>query len=365
MRKLDLYLLRQFVTLLGITLLGFQIIFIIVDIFENLDKFIDNSVPVKIVILFYIYTLPWFINIGLPMAVLLASVFSMGILVKRNEWTAMKASGISLYRLVLPILIVTCFVSAGSFYLDNSLVGWGNEKKAGLKENYMKKKSVRSKNKQKILKDLFFQKEKQQHLSISTYKVRDKSAQKITLISLKDSVLHQRIDGRKMTWNDSLEIWKLKDFSIRNFDKLGWENNVIISNKDTLIDLGFKPDELVQKYKSPEELNIYELNSRIKKLKENGVNTTRWEVDKQFKISFPFTSIIVMIFGISLAVLKPKGGLSLGAGLSIFVIFSYYAFIKFGQSMGYKAVLAPFVSAWMGNVLFILGGIILLISVRK
>jgi len=365
MRKLDLYLVRQFVVLLALILIGFQVIFIIVDIFENLDKFIDNKVPIKIVFLFYIYTLPWFINIGLPMAVLIATVFSMGLLVKRNEWTAMKASGISLYRVVLPFLLVSSCVSVGSFYLDNSLVSWGNEKKAEIKKQYMSRKSAKSKNKQQLLKDLFFQKEKKLHLSISRYKAQNQSAEKITLISLKDGLLHQRIDGKKMVWIDSLSMWKLKNYSIRNFNEYGMEDSVIISSEDTLLNVAFKPEELVQQYKSPEELNIYELNSRIIKLRENGVNTTRWEVAKQFKLSFAFTSIIVMLFGISLSVMNPTGGLSLGAGMSIFVIFSYYAFIKFGQSMGIKAVLSPIVSAWMGNVLFIIGGIVLLFSVRK
>jgi LPS export ABC transporter permease LptG len=365
MRKLDLYLVRQFVVLLALILIGFQVIFIIVDIFENLDKFIDNKVPIKIVFLFYIYTLPWFINIGLPMAVLIATVFSMGLLVKRNEWTAMKASGISLYRVVLPFLLVSSCVSVGSFYLDNSLVSWGNEKKAEIKKQYMSRKSAKSKNKQQLLKDLFFQKEKKLHLSISRYKAQNQSAEKITLISLKDGLLHQRIDGKKMVWIDSLSMWKLKNYSIRNFNEYGMEDSVIISSEDTLLNVAFKPEELVQQYKSPEELNIYELNSRIIKLRENGVNTTRWEVAKQFKLSFAFTSIIVMLFGISLSVMNPTGGLSLGTGMSIFVIFSYYAFIKFGQSMGIKAVLSPIVSAWMGNILFIIGGIVLLFSVRK
>jgi LPS export ABC transporter permease LptG len=365
MRKLDLYLVRQFVVLLALILIGFQVIFIIVDIFENLDKFIDNKVPIKIVFLFYIYTLPWFINIGLPMAVLIATVFSMGLLVKRNEWTAMKASGIGLYRVVLPFLFVSSCVSVGSFYLDNSLVSWGNEKKAEIKKQYMSRKSAKSKNKQQLLKDLFFQKEKKLHLSISRYKAQNQSAEKITLISLKDGLLHQRIDGKKMVWIDSLSMWKLKNYSIRNFNEYGMEDSVIISSEDTLLNVAFKPEELVQQYKSPEELNIYELNSRIIKLRENGVNTTRWEVAKQFKLSFAFTSIIVMLFGISLSVMNPTGGLSLGAGMSIFVIFSYYAFIKFGQSMGIKAVLNPILSAWMGNILFIIVGIVLLFSVRK
>jgi len=64
-------------------------------------------------------------------------------------------------------------------------------------------------------------------------------------------------------------------------------------------------------------------------------------------------------------VMKPKGGLSFGAGMGIFVIFVYYAFIKFGMSMGYKGIMSPMVAAWMGNVIFSVGGGLLLIFSRK
>ena len=105
LNKLDQYLIRQFCVILGISVLGFLSIFIIVDLIENLDRFMDNKVPSKIVLEYYIYTLPYFISIGLPMAVLISTVFSLGNMVKRNEWTAMKASGISIYRIALPLII--------------------------------------------------------------------------------------------------------------------------------------------------------------------------------------------------------------------------------------------------------------------
>ena len=83
------------------------------------------------------------------------------------------------------------------------------------------------------------------------------------------------------------------------------------------------------------------------------------------KISFSLTALIVVLFGLPLAVSKQKGGLAFAAGMSVLVIFAYYAFIKFGQSLGYKEVLDPLLSAWIGNIIFGIGGIILLLSVRK
>ena len=112
-------------------------------------------------------------------------------------------------------------------------------------------------------------------------------------------------------------------------------------------------------------MNYAELSARIKQLKENGVDTTKWEVDRLFKISFAFTNLIIVLFGIPLVVIRPKGGLSFGAGMGIFVIFIYYVFIKLGMSIGYSGIASPIVAAWMGNVLFSIGGILLLIFARK
>ena len=129
---------------------------------------------------------------------------------------------------------------------------------------------------------------------------------------------------------------------------------------DTLLSLGFTPDEIQQQARKPDELDYYSLTERITQLKENGVDTLRWEVTRYLKISFAFTNFIVVLFGIPLVVLKEKNSLSFGAGASVFVIFGYYAFIKFGQSLGFKGIIDPMVSAWLGNIVFMTGGILLL-----
>ena len=139
--KLDRYLLKQFFSILGLSILGFVTIFLIVDLIENLDRFIDNGVPGRIIINYYVYTVPWFISVALPMSMLISTVFGVGMLVKRNEWTAMKSSGISLYRLSTPLLLTGLMISMLSFILDNQLVSLGNEKRYTIDRDYVKKKS--------------------------------------------------------------------------------------------------------------------------------------------------------------------------------------------------------------------------------
>ena len=342
---------------MGLSVLGFLSIFLIVDLIENLDRFMDNKVPSKIVLEYYVYTLPYFISIGLPMAVLISTVFSLGSIVKRNEWTAMKASGISIYRIALPLVICGIILSGGSFMLDNKLVAYGNEKRFEIDRDHVKRKS-RHKLKN-TLKDIFLQKNSSTHISLSKYYIKKARGNDLTIVDLGQSTIRERIDAKKINWNSDSSRWSISEYSIRQFDQNGLETNVIIGITDTLIDLGFSPTEIQQQARKPDELDYYRLTERISELKGNGVDTVKWEVTRYIKVSFAFTNLIVILCGIPLVVLKEKNSLSFGAGASVFVIFGYYAFIKFGQSLGFKGVITPLLSAWIGNLVFLAAGILL------
>ncbi|MAL64972.1 MAG: hypothetical protein CMF94_02600 [Candidatus Marinimicrobia bacterium] len=338
-------------------IMGFLSIFLIVDLIENLDRFMDNNVPKKIVIEYYIYTIPYFLSIGLPMSVLISTVLSLGYLVKRNEWTAMKASGISIYRVAMPLIFLGLIISGFSFFLDNKLVSYGNEKRFDIDRDYVKRKS-RHKIKN-TLKNIVFQKNLKTHISLTKYSVQKENGYDLTLVDLGNELITKRIDAKKINWNSRKKKWLISNYSIRKFDQNGKEKEIYIGEQDTLIDLSFLPRDIYQQARKPDELDFFALTDMIQKLKKNGVETLKWEVTRYLKISFAFTNLIVVICGIPLVVIRERGELSFGAGASIFVIFGYYAFIKFGQSLGFKGLLSPIMSAWIGNLIFFLIGIVL------
>ena len=361
-RKLDIYLTKTFFSILVLSIIAFLLMFLIVDLIENLDRFIDNNVPSKIVVLYYLYTIPWFVSIGLPMSMLIATVFCFGNLVKTNEWTALKASGVSIYRAARPLLLIGLAISLFSFILDNKVVAHGNEKRFEIDRDYVKRKS-RHKLKN-TLKDVFLQKNTSIHISLTKFLIDKNIGYGFLWVDLSKSNVTKRIDAKKINWDFGLSKWKLSDYSIRVFNESGIEESVALSNKDTIMSLGFLPNEIQQQSRKPDELDYFLLSKRIIQLKENGVDTTRWEVTRYLKISFIFTNIIVVLCGIPLVLLKEKNSLSAGAGLGVFVIFGYYALIKFGQSLGFKGILTPILSAWIGNFIFFFFGIILLIKAR-
>ena len=202
------------------------------------------------------------------------------------------------------------------------------------------------------------------HIGIEKYNVKKMSGDVLTWVDLGTDLIRQRIDAKKIKFDQKSQFWKLSNYSIRKFEG-GIETSVQFSEKDTLIDLSFTPEDINKQARSPDELDYYELTSRIVDLKENGVKTVKWEVTRYLKVSFSLTNFIVVLCGIPLVVFREKNSLSFGIGMSVFVIFGYYAFIKFGQSMGFKGQINPILSAWIGNIIFFIGGITLLIKARK
>jgi|TARA_Y100000310_G_scaffold1132_2_gene1617 lipopolysaccharide export system permease protein len=356
-------MIKEFLLMLVGALVGFWAVFVIVDAVENLDRFIDAAVPINIIVSYYIYASPWFISIALPMAVLISTIFTVGLLSKRNELTAMKSAGVSLYRIVAPLIICSIIISILSFFFDDQVVTVGNQKRKVIEKEHVIKTRRKRYNTRK--RNIFLQKSDQFHIAIDRYQPKLKKAMGVAMQFLEDGRLIQRIDANSMSWNEKEEGWHVKTYALRSFHPDGFESNVQLSRKDTLLTIDFTPEDLEREAISPEEKNYAQLKVFIEELVESGVDTTRWEVNLYGKVSFALTNLIVVLFAFPLVASKQNGGIAFGAGMSVFVIFGYYAFIRFGQTLGYKGILEPMLSAWIGNIVFLAGGILLIILSRK
>ena len=142
MKKIDYYILREFsITFLFVSLF-FTLISLIVDIFENLNKFIDNEVTNAILIEYYIAAIPSMVSVTIPVTCLVASVFTYGMMVQKKEWLVFKSSGLSLYRLSMPVLFLGLLLSIGSFFFDNTVDIQNNKIQNELKTNYLHKNKI-------------------------------------------------------------------------------------------------------------------------------------------------------------------------------------------------------------------------------
>jgi lipopolysaccharide export LptBFGC system permease protein LptF len=304
------------------------------------------------------------VSVTIPVSCLVSSVFTYGMMIQRKEWLVFKSSGLSLYRLSLPVLLLGLLLSIGSFYFDNSVVIDNNKIKNEIKRTYMSKNKSKAKNKS-IFENVYFQKNQKNLIAIEKFNSNNNVSVNLNFLEVENGMLLRRIDSKKATWNSEINQWNLKDFSIRNFSKDGLEENVIISKNDSLIALNFSPEDIINTTSSSEEVSYSELKNQIQSLKSNGVNTLKWEVDLNYKIAYSFISIIVIFCGIPLSVYRSNTTLAFGGGLSLATIFSYVILLKFGQSLAYGGVLSPFFGAWISNFVFISIGIYLMLNARK
>ena len=105
MKKIDYYILREFLSTFIIVSIFFTLISLIVDVFENLNRFIDNQVSYNVLVEYYRASLPSMISVTIPVSCLVSSVFTYGMMIQRKEWLVLKSSGLSLYRLSIPVLL--------------------------------------------------------------------------------------------------------------------------------------------------------------------------------------------------------------------------------------------------------------------
>ena len=360
MQKLvDKYIVQHFSGKVFMTLLVFIIIFLLVDIVDHLDHIMDSGMPNLEIIRYYYHSIPWYFSIGLPMSLLLATVFTLGILQKNNELSAIKASGISLWRLGTPLLIFGAIFSIFSFYFENLYVTDHLQKRneLGVKHNLIRSRTNKIKKK-----DIFRQESSNQVLGIRQYQFRSKTARHISIQQFEDGTLVHRLDAPLMRWNPDEKHWILPDYFIRS-----WRGDTLTFSKsvqDSILKLNFTPTDLTQSTVKPEEMNYWELKQFVNKLEQHGVKDPRWAVNMYFKPAFACTSILMVLFGLSLSVRRPRSSLAVGIGVSIFVIFLYYAGIKTGQSLGYKGTLSPIASVWLPNLIFFLTGLYLFKNTR-
>ncbi|NQT34634.1 YjgP/YjgQ family permease [bacterium] len=359
MRILDRYVVFKYLQMLLWSITAATIVFLVLDVENYLDKFIDSRVPLTTVICYYYLYVPYVVYLILPVATLLATLFTIGGLTITNELSAMQISGIPFIRPLILLLLVASAVAAGGFYIGETIVPEFNRERMDIYRYDVRKlpRETRSKHGK-----LYMQLGMNRQLQIDRYSPATREAYGIQLVEVQAGRISRRTDAERMVWRDA--AWHLQGAVERKFDESGlisWERDSDISVSGD----GLRPDELEKVQTKPEEMNWVELKEFVKRLSSSGGNTIRWQVDLFFKVSLPVAAIIIVLFGAPIASVRRRGGTALGFGLALFICFIYFGFIQIGRVLGYNGTLPPIISAWAGNFFFgILGLGILFRSTR-
>ena len=358
MTILDKYLVKKFLFNLVFAIFAFVIIFLVVDLIENLDKFIDRNIKLPMIVLYYVYYIPNIISLTLPVSMLLACLFALGSMSQHNEIVAQKSAGVSLYRLFMPLFVVGFIISLGAGLFNELLVPLTNQKRLDIYRYDIKSnpRNIGTRRNNIYLQDL-----KNRKVSIGFFNGKTNEAMNVSFQYFDGPKLTKRLDVKKMVWTG--EKWILYEVHVREIHD---STEVVAFHEEmTLPDIQFKPENLLELQKQPEEMSYLELRQFISDMTAIGAEARKWIVELHLKISYPFANFIIILFGAPIAAQKRRSGTAVGVGISLLVCFVYFLFIRTGQVMGHQGTLSPFVGAWLGNIIFGVTGIYTLVKSRK
>jgi lipopolysaccharide export system permease protein len=360
----------EFLKILVLTLFAFTAIFVMIHLMDHIDLYLDQDAPWSAVGKYYLYQTPYNLLLTLPMAMLVATILSIGDLGRHGELTAMKSSGLSLYRITLPVVLFSLLVSLAGLVFGETWIPVLNARVNDVYEEEIIGEGPRRDN---YRGNFVYQNE-----AGYTYIVRalfvdeadtntaGASADQVEIQRQFEDGTFLRINAPQMVWEPRTETWVLQRGEMRLFPAAGDERMFTFSllRSPDLVD---RPEELLAEDKEPEEMGYADLESYIAKRRRLGADTLEEEVDLQMKLSYPFANLIIVLFGVALvgsAAHTSRHAGATGFGIALFLTIVFWGFLRVGQGIGYGGGLGPVWAAWLANGVFLVVALILLSRAR-
>jgi lipopolysaccharide export system permease protein len=354
-RALDRYVFVEFWKIFVTTALGFPILVNIIDLTDNLDKYIGQHLSMGRIALSYLYWLPDSMFMVLPAAVLFATVFAIGALTRHSEITAAKASGISFYRFIAPIFAGALIATVLGLILGE-LAPITNKKRLEILQS------------------------KSTNLGSDRYNFAYAAdggrVYKVGALHLADATIDGIVIERKGNGPD-YPSYVLSANSAKYTAK-GWSlrNGALHIIPDTLHNLTFSFDSLVDRrfteapkqltlaQKAPTDMGFRELGRFIESMERSGAEVNELRVERMLKIAIPITSIVILLFGAPLATSTQRGGAAYGIGVSLATTVVFLMLIQLTKGIGGKGMIPADLAAWLPSIIFGVVGIVLFARVR-
>ncbi len=336
------------------------------DLFENLDKFIDKGLKVAIIGQYYMYFIPEILKLILPLSVLLASLFTTSKFVNFAEMIAFNSSGQSVYRFIAPIFLFGILLTGLTLYFNGWVVPNANSAKFRFERDVLGKGNVTGSQS-----NLYFQESDNRIIRIESFDENNSSSSNVSIQKFNKNDLNYRYDIKNMNWDNAKNDWKLTTTIKRIFDtsqakeKMMIDSGKFLHDYEELKSIALSPALIKKKQIKPDEMNLTDLQEFIASEERTGQDITKVKVDYYSRISYPFAGLVTIIFGVSLSSNRRKGGAAMQFGLSILVCFIYLGFLKISQTFGYNGDIPPLLTAWLANILFSIVAFYYLLKINK
>ncbi len=313
----------------------------------------------------FLYRTPPFVYQGLHIVVLMSTILLFLNLSRSNELTALKASGVSLYRVSLPVFGLAAAVTLAAISFQELVLPVLNQKGTEVDEAKIKRRTLP--HLQKRAQIWYRGRESPDGASrIYHFELLDPANRQMSGVSIleldADFGLRRRWDAKEMQWQESDERWLLRDGMLRQFQR--GEADRIQPFRRVAVELPERLADFAQVRRAPDVMNYVELSAYISRLQEGGHQVGKYLVDLYAKLSYPVAHLIMALVGIPFALQSPRGGRLIGIALCLAIGLGYFVVHSAALALARTDVLPPLVAAWAANVLFATLGLFLFLRAR-
>ena len=358
-RILDSYIVREFLTTFFLILSGFALLLIVFTFFDLIGDILRNRISLAIVGEYLVNLTPSLLYQIAPLAVLIAALVTFGVLNRNSEIVAMKATGISLYRLVVPIVVIAVCLAVSLFLFDQYYLPQANRRQEALRN------IIKGRPPQTYLnpneKWIFGQKPLPGEPGrIFYYEFFDPVGNEFANLSVfefdpADFQLTRRIFARRAIWNDTTHVWLFQNGWVRDIQ--GANVTAFRSFLETSFpEIHASPDYFKKEDLQSQEMNFSQLNTYIRDLRQSGFDTKRLSVQLWDKLSYPMIAVVMAVLAIPFALSMGRRGSLTGIAVAIGVALAYWVINLMFEAMGNVNYLPAFMAAWSADVLFGLAG---------
>ncbi len=351
------FILGTFLRYLFYTLAGSFILFSLVDLFNHLGSLLDNNATASMTLRYYLYKGAWIFDQVLPIAVLMATLFTIGTMARYLELTAFYAAGLSLLRVARPLVIAGMFLTVISLAWREYVLPEANLRKWQVWEVEIHKKTETLRPTRQIAATgpdgrLYYARR---------YDPTTQTVTGLKVMAMEGSIVTERLDAQVAQWDG--QHWILQQGTRRRFDgdveSSEWFDTVRAT------ELTLTPRGLYRTRVRPENMTIRQLQDHRDLLRQTGGDPTSMDVDIQFQLAFPLVNLIVVCLGVILASGPRKTTIASGFGTTLLIGFGYYLLMMFGRSFGHNGVLPPVAAGWLGNAVYAAATGLLFLHARR
>ncbi len=351
-RLMDIYLLRRFFSYFFLLMATFIFLFETFTFFELLDDIARHRIAFLIVVKYFSYLAPYLAYQLAPLAALVAVLVTLGVMSKNNEVVACKASGISLYRLALPLLLAGVTLAAVMVVLDDTYLPYANQQQDALR-NQIKGRPAQTYTRPQRW--IFGENSK-----IYNYDLFDSTQNLfggLSVVELDPATFHikRRIFANRARWSPEQNVWILENGWIRDFEE-GVVSKYQQFGATTLAELKEPPTYFNRQVLQAFQMSWDELRLYIDGLQRAGFDVSALRVQWHKKLAYPAIAPVSMLLAIPFALLVGMrgalGGVALGVGIAI----GYWAAAALLEAMGGVGQLPPLLAGWSPDLIFFFFG---------